>query len=159
VNSWTDWRRFSCTCRTNKVWLQCDYLWSSNNCLRINVSPHFSNGHVYFIECCLLCSIKRNDLPQVEQRYGTECFLDLCSRYSASVLNTLEQILQICSALCIFICCLKGWPGFVTFVTNSTTKKFCVYHLLPVSTPWRKHQVAQLHFVARTFSWNIETEN
>jgi hypothetical protein len=51
-----------------------------------NVFPHFSNGHVSFLsECCLLRSIKGeclvNDLPQVEQRYGTECFLDLCSRY------------------------------------------------------------------------------
>ena len=77
-----------------------------------NIFPHFSNEHVSFLsECCLLRSIKGeclvNDLPQVEQRYGAECFLDLCSRYSASVLNTLEQILQICSALCIFICRLR----------------------------------------------------
>ena len=75
-----------------------------------NIFPHFSNEHVSFLsECCLLCSIKEeclvNDLPQVEQRYGTECVLDLCLRYS--VLNRLEQILQICSALCIFICRLR----------------------------------------------------
>jgi hypothetical protein len=48
-----------------------------------------------------------NDLTQVEQRYGTECFLDLGSRYSVSDLKTLEQILQICAALCIFICRLR----------------------------------------------------